>query len=181
MPDCYGRTKLGRRRSPIAVPARPLEPEAYRLRSCSGGYRCRTSAVDVRKGRDLEQWGFSATPSRRAAGASTGRRRCGDNDEHPWGGKPKSLKQLVTRRRWRVAFTRPKLLPHIAPARRLESSMKSNAVKSFELEIGLDSSDHPSNRVPRSGAATRSAGLPGSRSQLPGTGARCIATKLAEQ
>src|SRR5262249_26061591 len=34
-----------------------------------------------------------------------------------------------------VAFTRPKLSGHIRAARRLESSMKSNAVTSFELEI----------------------------------------------
>ena len=59
--------------------------------------------------------------------------------------------------------------------------MKSNAVKSFELEIGLDSSDHPSDRVPRSGVAARGAGLPRSRSQLARLWCSCIATKRRSQ
>ena len=59
----------------------------------------------------------SATLMRRLRGMPTHSRRCGDVTVRPWGGKPESLKQLVTRRRWRVAFTRPKLSAHIARAR----------------------------------------------------------------
>jgi GTP cyclohydrolase II len=101
-------------------------------------------------------WGFLCNNNpRRPHGTPTMPSVGGDDHERPWGGKPESpkqeslkqeslkqeslkqesLKQLVTWRRWRVAFTRPKLSAHIAPARRLESSMKSNAVTSVELEL----------------------------------------------
>src|SRR4030081_2943985 len=95
----------------------------------------RTPAVMSAGTRSDESGVSSATLLRRLRGRRLTRRRCGDVTVRPWGGKPESLKQLVTRRRWCVAFTRPKLSAHIAPARRLESSMKSNAVTSVELEL----------------------------------------------
>src|SRR5262249_24521638 len=83
---------------------------------------------------------FCATTPRRRHGTPTMPSADSDVIARRWGGEPESLKQeslkqLVTRRRWRLAFTRPKLSAHVAPARRLESSMKSNAVRSVELEL----------------------------------------------
>jgi hypothetical protein len=49
-----------------------LEPKAYSLRSCWGGYRCKDPDRHVRKGHDPEQWGFLCNAVTLVAGAPTG-------------------------------------------------------------------------------------------------------------
>ena len=91
---------------------------------------------------------------------------------HPRGGTQRSRQQLVTRRRWGVAFTRPQSLPHIRPGTPFGDFDEIECGEILRAGDRLDGSDHPSDRVPRSGIAARGAGLPRSRSQLPGSGAR---------
>ena len=91
-----------------------LEPEAYSLRSCWGGYRCKDPGRHVCKGRDWINGVSSATPSRRLRGHRLALWQSGETATIPGEGS-QSQKQLVTQRRRRVAFTRPHLLPHIRP------------------------------------------------------------------
>src|SRR5262249_50109984 len=116
------------------------EPGIYRLRSCCAGYPSLAPVLFVQRA-SWDDGGF-AMQQRHARCTGTrdtvvGRPSCslGSLGRESAISDIETLKQVVTRRRWRVAFTRPKLSAHIAPARRLESSMKSNAVTSVELEL----------------------------------------------
>jgi hypothetical protein len=81
--------------------------------SCLGGYRRKDSAPRL-QGHGRENRVSSATLSRQQQGyrLAVGQRV---SHRHPRGGTQRSRQQLVTRRRWGVAFTRPQSLPHIRP------------------------------------------------------------------
>ena len=152
--------------------AATLEPEAYRLRSCWGGYRRERPGPPCPQRARSGEPGFLCNALTPAAEVPIGRRPEGDSQQASPG------------REATISATTCDAAPLAAsPLQDPNCCHISDAGTPFgefdEIECGeilragdrLDSPDHPSNRVPRPGVATRSTGLPRSRPQLPGFGA----------